>query len=369
MSPNTLAPNDILTDDNYFMWEFNARMALARKDLLDHVLVETEPAVLRENPGWKVADMKALAVLAWEVLKTFFAKRNLQNRVQLRKELHKFVMETGTNLIDHLLKFYELCLKLRAAGDSMDDDEKLIFLLGSLSSEYDDMVRIIEAHSNVTLRDEKEMLRREYDTLQKRDKKETAYKAHAQRNEPRRFNGNRGHRGQTENQIRYPSSRRGKANASFQGKCFRCGRHGHKRSQCRNVKPSRPGDEFVFSASSDKTISSSTWLLDSGASRHMTDDKREFVEYEDLITPICITVANGQQLKAQGTGTVRFVLENGRTVKLTEVLHVPGLDMKLVSVTALTARGVIVQFKHDQAVLMSDYMTVAVIKRVGKLFA
>ncbi|CAI5708033.1 unnamed protein product [Peronospora farinosa] len=367
MSPNTLAPNDILTDDSYFMWEFNARMKLARKDLLDHVLIKPEPAVLRENPGWKVADMKALAVLvklisstyqcmvrecesafeAWEVLKTFFAKKNLHNRVQLRKELHEFVMETGASLMDHLLKFDELCLKLGAAGDSMDDDEKLVLLLGSLSSEYDDMVRIIEAHSNVTLLDAKEMLRREYDTLQKRDKKETAFTAHAQRNEPRRFQSNRGHRGQEENRDRYQTSRKGKAHASFQGKCFACGRHGHKRSQCRNVKPSRPGDEFVFSAFSDEPILNSTWLLDSGATRHMTDDKREFVEYEDLSTPIYITVANGHQLKAQGTGKARFILENGRTVKLTEVLY----------------------FKRDQAVLISDDVTVAVIKRVGKLFA
>ena len=48
MSPNALAPNDILTDDNYFMWEFNARMTLARKDLLEHVMVKPESAVLRE---------------------------------------------------------------------------------------------------------------------------------------------------------------------------------------------------------------------------------------------------------------------------------------------------------------------------------
>ena len=69
----------------------------------------------------------------------------------------------------------------------------------------------------------------------------------------------------------------------------------------------------------------------------MTDGKRKFVEYEDLITPIYITVSNGQQLKAQGTGTVRFILDNGRTVKLMEVLHVPGLDKKYVSVAALMA--------------------------------
>ena len=113
------------------------------------------------------------------------------------------------------------------------------------------------------------------------------------------------------------------------------------------MKQSRSGDEFVFSASSEKLESSATWLLDSGASRHMTDDERDFVEYEDLTVPISITVANGQHLMAKGTGSVRFVLKNGRTVMLKKVLHVPKLDKKLVSVPALTARGVLVQFKLE----------------------
>ena len=62
-------------------------------------------------------------------------------------------METGASLMDYLLKFDELCLKLRAAGDSMHDDEQLDLVLGSLSFEYDDMVRIIEAHICLTLLD------------------------------------------------------------------------------------------------------------------------------------------------------------------------------------------------------------------------
>ena len=74
-------------------------------------------------------------------------------------------MDTGTSLMDHLMKFDEMCIKLRAAGDSTDDDEKLVLLLGSLSSDYDDMVRIIAADSIVSLLDAKEMLRREHDTL------------------------------------------------------------------------------------------------------------------------------------------------------------------------------------------------------------
>ena len=101
MSPGTLAPNDILTDDNYIMWKFNARMIVTRKDLLDHVMTKPQPAVLRENSEQKVAYMKVLdmlvklldptyqcmvrecdsAIEAWEILKTFFEKKNLYNRV------------------------------------------------------------------------------------------------------------------------------------------------------------------------------------------------------------------------------------------------------------------------------------------------
>ena len=43
------------------------------------------------------------------------------------------------------------------------------------------MVRIIAADSIASLLDAKEMLRREHDTLQKRERTETAFKAHDQR--------------------------------------------------------------------------------------------------------------------------------------------------------------------------------------------
>ena len=44
-------------------------------------------------------------------------------------------MKTGKSLMVHLLKFDELWLKLRTVDDSMNNDEKLVLLLESLSSE------------------------------------------------------------------------------------------------------------------------------------------------------------------------------------------------------------------------------------------
>ncbi|CEG35399.1 polyprotein [Plasmopara halstedii] len=117
---------------------------------------------------------------AWETLRTFFVQKNLHNRVQLRNQLHDFEMAPDENLMDHLMRFEDLFLRLTGVGQTVTDDEKLVILLGSLPAEYDGMIRIIEAHGSVTLLDAKEMLRREYETVKKREKQEKAFEAVAQ---------------------------------------------------------------------------------------------------------------------------------------------------------------------------------------------
>lgn len=63
MSPSTTA-HEILLEDNYFLWEFNAHMALPRKDLLDHIQVKPEGAMGQPTAEWRAADLKALAMIA-----------------------------------------------------------------------------------------------------------------------------------------------------------------------------------------------------------------------------------------------------------------------------------------------------------------
>ncbi|KAJ0391126.1 hypothetical protein P43SY_011278 [Pythium insidiosum] len=144
MSPTASNPNEVLRDDNYFLWEFNARMALARNELLDHIAIKPEDAA-HATPQWKVADVKALAVLskllsptyqcmireansaweAWTTLREFFVKQSLHNRVQLRKQLHEFTMGPGENFMEHVVRFDELTARLSAIGDKLSKDEKL----------------------------------------------------------------------------------------------------------------------------------------------------------------------------------------------------------------------------------------------------
>ncbi|POM62824.1 polyprotein [Phytophthora palmivora] len=279
MSPKTLGPNDVLQDDNYFLWEFNARMALARKNLLSHVQVKSENAVEPRSAKWEASDMKALGILvqllspnyqamvreaksareAWETLRTFFVQTNLHNQVQQQKGLHGFEMAPG---------------------------EKLVILLGSLPAEYDGMIKIIEAHGSVTLLDAKEMLRREFETIKKRERQEEVFKA-----------------------VAHGAHRAGDGNTG----------------------------EFVFSVSGNDR--SACWLLDSGASSHMSFDRDGFCEYRTLDSMMTVTVANGQKLQVRGVGSVRFSIGGSQMVKLTDVLFVPQLDRKLLSIASLIAKG------------------------------
>ncbi|DAZ99036.1 TPA: hypothetical protein N0F65_010922 [Lagenidium giganteum] len=306
-------------------------MSLARKDLLDHIMP------VKETAEWKVANMKAHAILskllspmyqtmvreattaleAWNTLRDFFVQQNIHNGVKLRKELHEFQIDSGGNLMEHFFRFEDLCLRLTAVGERLDHRERLGILLGSLPSEYDTKVKIIEPRENVNLLEAKEMLRREYEALLKQEKQESAFKAGG---------GRRGGRREKPRDKHAPSRRdRGEKRGDdtrrdgsrFTGKCFECGREGHKQAQCKKRRQERDDDEYVFSATSEN---SAAWLRDSGESSHMTHEAKAFVELRDLKTKMTISIAHGHRLEVQGVGAVRLTTSTGVGVRLTDVL-------------------------------------------------
>ncbi|DAZ93969.1 TPA: hypothetical protein N0F65_008698 [Lagenidium giganteum] len=126
----------------------------------------------------------------------------------------------------------------------------------------------------------------------------------------------------------------------FRGRCHLCNKVGHKKSECPDAD--KKGDRGVAFMASE--TASSGWLLDSGASSHMTLSRGDFFKYEVLETPIDVTIADGADLKAIGRGSVRFRCGNGTTVKLLETLHIPYLHQRLLSVPKIAQRGLDVRF-------------------------
>ena len=174
-------------------------MRLARKNLLDHI---EGPVNVKEEDAtavavWRANDLKAFSILSttlstqyqsmirnttstkhlWDTLKDFFVRKNLHDRMHLRRQLHDFKMERGSNLMEHMMKFDKLTMSMSAIGDVMAVQEMLVVLLGSLSEDYEPITSIIVNFPGIDLMSDHEMLQREWDNVQEKEIKEVALKA------------------------------------------------------------------------------------------------------------------------------------------------------------------------------------------------
>ena len=189
-------------------------------------------------------------------------------------------------------------------------------------------------------------------------------------------------------------------------KCHHCGKYGHIRRNCRkfaqekksgsnegdrtrsvkhqaNTAGTRQGD----SSSSDSenvglvarhALSASTgrhdsWIVDSGATCHMCNDRKLFVELRNLDKPLEVTLGDGYDLHAIGRGVVvlETKLPSGRTkkCKLHDVLYVPKLSYNLLSVSRTSDAGKTARFGETSCqILDANRKLVAVATRVGDLY-
>ncbi|KAG3063663.1 hypothetical protein PI124_g22517 [Phytophthora idaei] len=253
---------------------------------------------------------------AWEVLEGFFNRRTMHNRVALNQKMNEFTLASGGNLSDHLTRFKELSTALAAAGDPLDEQRQLVILLGSLPREYHVTVNIIENIAGVTILQAAEMLKREYAESRHEDT-EVAFHSARQRN------------------------KNTKPQSKFRGKCFNCGKIGHKEAECRSPKKKNTEQEYAFAVTKSER---SEWLLDSGASTHMTNDASELKGAAPVTDGTRIVVADGSVLTAQLVGTVEILLDDDTKIYVHGVLFIPGLDKKLLAVAKIIERGVWVSF-------------------------
>lgn len=85
-----------------------------------------------------------------------------------------------------------------------------------------------------------------------------------------------------------------------------------------------------------------TELYDSGATRHISPYKSDFVSYSPLAPPVFLNTANQQRFPAIGCGTLVVQVPNGGAeseLTLHGALHAPSVSYTLVSIAALDEEG------------------------------
>ena len=69
----------------------------------------------------------------WENLKKFYMSKFLTNRLYMKKQLYKLKMSEETNVRDHINNFNKCITQLLSVEVKIDDEDKAIILLASLS--------------------------------------------------------------------------------------------------------------------------------------------------------------------------------------------------------------------------------------------
>ena len=105
---------------------------------------------------------------------------------------------------------------------------------------------------------------------------------------------------------------------------------------------------FVATVGLRADTQSNDWIIDSGASRHMTFEYSALHDYKDFEAPEPVVLGDGHTVSAIGVGMFKVITQphNSEIVFwMTDVLYVLKLN-NLFSVHAATSKGKTVSFIH-----------------------
>jgi hypothetical protein len=106
-----------------------------------------------------------------------------------------------------------------------------------------------------------------------------------------------------------------------------------------NEKENREEYYLVSSLSSLVFTGPKTWLVDSGASKHMTGYKEIMSHFETNFFVEHVELGDEKCYEIEGVGSILFILESGARLHVDEVLYVPRLKKNLLSAATLDDKG------------------------------
>ena len=100
-------------------------------------------------------------------------------------------------------------------------------------------------------------------------------------------------------------------------------------------------EEYVLISSLTGMVihGSDIWLVDSGASKHMTCYKDSLSNLTHKDSPHKVKLGDDYQYRIKGVGEASYKLDSGKLMKMKEVLYVPRLKKNLLSISGCPGGG------------------------------
>ncbi|KAK9736900.1 Zinc knuckle [Popillia japonica] len=288
-------------------------------------------------------------------LEDVFERKSVFTKLTLKRKLLTLKVKKNEKLEDHFLNFDTIIRELENAGLKMEEEDKVCHLLLTLHDEYNAVITAIETvNQKITMDFVKSRLLDE------------ELKVKARTGERNSQNGS------SSDQVMFQATH---------FVCYKCGKEGHKMSECKSKETYRSStrgqsmsrrrgnryvrrgrgtintenanqveDQISFIALNCENMqkNKNTFRLDSGATQNLAISELEeyMTDTIELDHEIKICVANGDIMVAKKKGKIHGICQ-GRSLTI-DALIVNGMKHNLISVSEIIKKGHTVTFQKDK---------------------
>jgi hypothetical protein len=270
----------------------------------------------------------------WNRLKAVHAQKSESCRMILYQEFYACNMEPGQRVSDYVAKVEFIGKKLRNSGATIDDETLISKVVTGLSQDYK---HFMTAWMSTAVED------RTFDNLLPRLLAEEAIVKPEQKSESvaMKMKIDKGKNSNNNN---------GSGKGKDERVCYHCGEKGHIKRKCRKLKKEHNKEsgsqddkkKFAIMARTGPASSDGDWVVDSGASEHMTGNHSLLDNYKVLDKKVPIRVGNNEYVYGVGTGSLKVISTVDKEqyeVTISDVMYVPGISDNLFSAGMADERG------------------------------
>lgn len=374
---------------NYRQWKFQVTCALKAKGLNSIVngnTVRPEETKMAEVEKWDKYDAIAMFTLTsamdltqitliencnsskeiLDKMDSIYEQKSETNKMLVHERYHQYKMDPKDSISQHIAKVENLAKQIKDTGEELSNVAIMTKILGSLPMKYRNLrqawLSMDEAKQTIP-------------NLTARLLDEEASLSSFEETERALLVSNI----TSSNFSSSSTNKKGKSNKNVT--CYNCQKKGHFANKCRAPKKSKEdkksnnteknsqsnsqsnfsafiSEEVKMMINSDKEF----WILDSGASAHMTYRRDYFSQLEECLNFEMVKLGNNQELTVKGKGTVqikKFISGQWYDSCITNVLFVPELRKNLFSEGVLTGKGMKIVKISDSAEIYDDKQIVA----------
>ena len=370
--------------DNYATWRLRMKHHLTSKGLWGAIETPNDVSVEIDKKAFAqiglyvkeahLSELEAFATTkaAWDHLESIYQAKSKARKVQLRKELVQLKKGATEPLTTYVARAKNIQSQLVATGHRVADEDMVMSVLAGLPAEYDTVVAILETASEADMSLD-EILPKLLQVEQRTLREHSGEKALAAK-PTGGFSGFTG----------APGARPGGRGPRFNPRpnketraCHYCGIKGHLKKDCFKWKREQSGKQphreqrqprqnaasyalTACVAANGASSGTHRWILDSGASRHITADASIMFNTRPLTSDTTITFGNGGTGKATAVGDIVLCCTGAAgPLVITNVLHIPEATENLISVRYATQRGMAFNFSADGCKIQHSGKTIA----------